>query len=195
MKLPPRLANWLRARGRAHEQRVAEHERIMAKVDMTPRYGRKVRVPAPPGGWRTGGGKHKGERRPKYMGRSLPRSRDLARRLGRGPARAARAAESGDPAQIAALLAEDVTFHTPILTQDSRTSPAPARPPTRARSREAHARSRHSPALRTRRNPQGGRWCSSQRTCARQRRLSQICAFPLPRGKVGATGVTTDSFG
>jgi len=29
-----------------------------------------------------------------------------------------RAAESGDPAQIAALLAEDVTFHTPILTQD-----------------------------------------------------------------------------
>jgi hypothetical protein len=32
--------------------------------------------------------------------------------------RFARAAESGDPAQIAALLAPDVTFHTPILTQD-----------------------------------------------------------------------------
>ena len=32
--------------------------------------------------------------------------------------RFARAAESGDPTQIAALLAEDVTFHTPILTQD-----------------------------------------------------------------------------
>src|SRR5215471_16461427 len=32
--------------------------------------------------------------------------------------RFARAAESGDPAQIAALLADDVTFHTPILTQD-----------------------------------------------------------------------------
>src|SRR5215471_8817095 len=32
--------------------------------------------------------------------------------------RFARAAESGNPAQIAALLAEDVTFHTPILTQD-----------------------------------------------------------------------------
>jgi hypothetical protein len=32
--------------------------------------------------------------------------------------RFARAAESSDPAQIAALLAEDVTFHTPILTQD-----------------------------------------------------------------------------
>jgi hypothetical protein len=32
--------------------------------------------------------------------------------------RFARAAESGDPAQIAALLAEDVTFHTPILTQN-----------------------------------------------------------------------------
>lgn len=32
--------------------------------------------------------------------------------------RFARAAESGDPAQIAALLAEDVTFHTPVLTQD-----------------------------------------------------------------------------
>src|SRR5215469_2510498 len=32
--------------------------------------------------------------------------------------RFARAAESGDPAQIAALLAADVTFHTPVLTQD-----------------------------------------------------------------------------
>jgi ketosteroid isomerase-like protein len=32
--------------------------------------------------------------------------------------RFARAAESGDPAQIAALLTEDVTFHTPVLTQD-----------------------------------------------------------------------------
>jgi len=32
--------------------------------------------------------------------------------------RFARAAESGDPAQISALLADDVTFHTPILTQD-----------------------------------------------------------------------------
>lgn len=32
--------------------------------------------------------------------------------------RFAQAAESGDPAQVAALLAEDVTFHTPILTQD-----------------------------------------------------------------------------
>ena len=32
--------------------------------------------------------------------------------------RFARAAESGDPAQIAALLAPDVTFHTPVLTQD-----------------------------------------------------------------------------
>jgi hypothetical protein len=34
--------------------------------------------------------------------------------------RFARAAESGDPAQIAALLTEDVTFHTPVLTQDLR---------------------------------------------------------------------------
>jgi hypothetical protein len=32
--------------------------------------------------------------------------------------RFARAAESGDPMQIGALLAEDVTFHTPVLTQD-----------------------------------------------------------------------------
>jgi hypothetical protein len=32
--------------------------------------------------------------------------------------RFARAAESGDPAQIAALLADEVTFRTPILTQD-----------------------------------------------------------------------------
>jgi hypothetical protein len=32
--------------------------------------------------------------------------------------RFARAAESGDPTQIAALLAEHVTFHTPVLTQD-----------------------------------------------------------------------------
>ena len=32
--------------------------------------------------------------------------------------RFARAAESGNPAQIAALLAEGVTFHTPVLTQD-----------------------------------------------------------------------------
>jgi hypothetical protein len=32
--------------------------------------------------------------------------------------RFARAAESGDPTQIAALLADEVTFHTPILTQD-----------------------------------------------------------------------------
>jgi len=29
-----------------------------------------------------------------------------------------RAAESDDPAQIAALLAKDVTFHAPVLTQD-----------------------------------------------------------------------------
>lgn len=32
--------------------------------------------------------------------------------------RFARAADSGDPAQIAALLTEDVTFHAPVLTQD-----------------------------------------------------------------------------
>ena len=32
--------------------------------------------------------------------------------------RFARAAESGDPAKIAALLTEDVTFHTPVLTQE-----------------------------------------------------------------------------
>jgi hypothetical protein len=32
--------------------------------------------------------------------------------------RFARAAESGDPEQIAALLADDVTFHTPVLTQE-----------------------------------------------------------------------------
>lgn len=76
MQLPPKLANWLRARGRAHERHVAEHERIMAKADMAPRYGRKVRIPAPPGGWQAGGGKRKSAKRPKYMGRSLPRSRD-----------------------------------------------------------------------------------------------------------------------
>jgi hypothetical protein len=76
MKLAPKLANWFRARGRAHEQHVAEHERIMAKADMTPRYGRRVRIPAPPGGWQTGRGKRNSEKRPKYMGRSLPRSRD-----------------------------------------------------------------------------------------------------------------------
>lgn len=45
MKLPRRPANWLRARRRAHEEHEAEHLRIMAKVDMPPRYGRTVRIP------------------------------------------------------------------------------------------------------------------------------------------------------
>jgi hypothetical protein len=58
MKLPPRLANWLRARRRAHERQVAEQIRIMSKADMAPRYGRTVRVPPPPGG-----GQHRGRRR------------------------------------------------------------------------------------------------------------------------------------
>jgi hypothetical protein len=62
MKLPPRLANWLRARRRAHERHVAEQIRIMKKVDMAPRYGRAVRIPPPPGGWQRGGGKHSGGR-------------------------------------------------------------------------------------------------------------------------------------
>jgi hypothetical protein len=57
MKLPPRLANWLRTRRRAHERHVDEHLRMMSQVDMAPRFGRKVRIPPPPGGWRDGGGK------------------------------------------------------------------------------------------------------------------------------------------
>jgi hypothetical protein len=57
MKLPPRLANWLRARRRAHERHVAEQIRIMSKADMAPRYGRTVRIPPPPGGWQDRGGK------------------------------------------------------------------------------------------------------------------------------------------
>jgi len=59
MKLPPKLAKWLSARRRAHDQHEAQHLRAMAKVDMAPRYGRKVRIPPPPGGWnkgRAGGG-------------------------------------------------------------------------------------------------------------------------------------------
>jgi hypothetical protein len=76
MKLPPKLARWLRARGRAHERHVAEHERIMAKVDMAPRMGRRVRLPAPPGGWRTGGGKQPAAGRARYRGRPMPPPRD-----------------------------------------------------------------------------------------------------------------------
>jgi hypothetical protein len=76
MKLPPRLANWLRARRRVHEQHETEHLRIMAKVDMAPRYGRKVRIPAPPGGWQNGGGKQPSANRPKNHGRPLPPPKD-----------------------------------------------------------------------------------------------------------------------
>ena len=76
MKLPPKLASWLRARGRVHERRVAEHERTMAKVDMAPRYGRKVRLPAPPGGWPADRGKRPNADRAKYHGRPLPPPQD-----------------------------------------------------------------------------------------------------------------------
>jgi hypothetical protein len=58
MKLPPRLANWLRARQRAHGRHEAEHLRAMSKVDMAPRYGRTVRIPPPPGGFDKGGEGH-----------------------------------------------------------------------------------------------------------------------------------------
>jgi hypothetical protein len=48
----------------------------MAKVDMAPRYGRKVRIPAPPGGWQNGGGKQPSANRPKNHGRPLPPPKD-----------------------------------------------------------------------------------------------------------------------
>jgi hypothetical protein len=54
MKLPPKLATWLRARRRAHDRREAEHLRAMSKVDMASRFGRRVRIPPPPGGWNKG---------------------------------------------------------------------------------------------------------------------------------------------
>jgi hypothetical protein len=76
MKLPPRLASWLRARGRAHERHVAEHERIMSEVDMAPRFGRTVRIPPPPGGWQDDGGKRSGAGRAKNHGRPLPPPQD-----------------------------------------------------------------------------------------------------------------------
>ena len=76
MKLPPRPANWLRARRRAHEQHFAEHERLMAQVDMAPRFGRKVRIPPPPGGWQNGGGKRPSANHATNRGRPLPPLRD-----------------------------------------------------------------------------------------------------------------------
>jgi hypothetical protein len=76
MKLPPRLANWLRARGRAHERHFEEHERVMAEVDMAPRFGRKVRIPPPPGGWQNGRVKRPGADHPKNHGRPLPPPQD-----------------------------------------------------------------------------------------------------------------------
>src|ERR1700722_19673679 len=68
MKLPPGLASWLRARGRAHERRVAEHERLMSEVDIAPRIGRRVRIPPPPGGWQQGRGKRPSASRAKNHG-------------------------------------------------------------------------------------------------------------------------------
>jgi hypothetical protein len=65
MKLPPRLANWLRGRARTHERHEAEHLRAMSKVDMASRYGRKVRIPPPPGGWGKGPRKSPGAHRHK----------------------------------------------------------------------------------------------------------------------------------
>jgi hypothetical protein len=81
MKLPPKLANWLRARGRAHERHVEEQMRIMSKVDMAPRFGRTVRIPPPPGGWQQGRGKQGGGKKPgashaKNHGRPLPPPQD-----------------------------------------------------------------------------------------------------------------------
>jgi hypothetical protein len=76
MKLLPGLASWLRARSRAHERHVAEHERAMAKVDMAPRFGRKVRIPAPPGGWQEGRAKRPSAGRAKNHGRPLPPPQD-----------------------------------------------------------------------------------------------------------------------
>jgi hypothetical protein len=69
MKLPPKLANWLSARRRAHERHVAEQIRMMSKVDMAPRIGRTVRVPPPPGGYQGRGGKQSGAGRAKNRGR------------------------------------------------------------------------------------------------------------------------------
>ncbi|HUN38066.1 MAG TPA: hypothetical protein VMU95_39250 [Trebonia sp.] len=76
MRLPEGLANWLRARRRAGQRRAAEHQRVMAKVDMSPRFGRRVRVPPPPGGWRNGRGKRAGSGRPRYHGKPVPPPRD-----------------------------------------------------------------------------------------------------------------------
>jgi hypothetical protein len=76
MKLPPRLANWLRARGRAHERHVEEHLRTMAEVDMAPRFGRTVRIPPPPGGWQEDSGKPPSAGHPKNHGRPLPPPQD-----------------------------------------------------------------------------------------------------------------------
>jgi hypothetical protein len=71
-----KLASWLRTRSRAHERHVAEHERAMAKVEMAPRFGRKVRIPAPPGGWQNGSGKRPSAGFPKNHDRPLPPPRD-----------------------------------------------------------------------------------------------------------------------
>jgi hypothetical protein len=76
MKLPARLADWLRARGRAHEQHVEEHIRLMSEVDIAPRFGRKVRIPTPPGGWQNGPGKRPSASRAKNRGRPMPPPQD-----------------------------------------------------------------------------------------------------------------------
>jgi len=72
VKLPPRLANWLRVRSRAHERHVAEQIRLMSEVDMAPRYGRRVRIPPPPGGWQNGRAKPPKPNRAKHRGRPMP---------------------------------------------------------------------------------------------------------------------------
>jgi len=76
VKLPPRLANWLRARGRAHERHAAEHQRLMAQVDIAPLRRRRLRVPPPPGGWQQGGAKKPDPGHPRYHGRPLPPPQD-----------------------------------------------------------------------------------------------------------------------
>jgi len=56
MKLPPRLASWFRAIRRAHERQEEEHLRAMAKANTWRGPGRRIRIPAPPGGFDKGPG-------------------------------------------------------------------------------------------------------------------------------------------
>src|SRR6202453_3126164 len=76
MKLPPRLAKWLRVRRREHERHVAEHMRTMSQLDVRPMRRRGLRVPPPPGGRQQDRGKSPHEHGPRYHGKPLPPPRD-----------------------------------------------------------------------------------------------------------------------